>query len=53
MGIAAGAETDNWKMAAREYRMLLFGKGAAHKPGAAVISQQQMVDHINVRLHLV
>ena len=49
MGIAAVAETDNWKMAAREYRMLLFGKGAAHKHRAAVISQQQMVEVMRSR----
>ena len=41
-GIAAIAESDDWKVAVREYRMMIFGKGAAPKAGAYAISQEKM-----------
>ena len=42
MGLAAIAEADDWKVAACEYRMLLFGKGATPKTRAKAISQEKM-----------
>ena len=41
-GIAAIAEVEDWKVAAQEYRMTIFGKGADPKAFAAAISSQKM-----------
>ena len=41
-GITAIAEIDDWKQAAGEYRMMIFGKGAEPKVHAAEISEQKM-----------
>ena len=41
-GIAAIAEMEDWKQAAGEYRMMIFGKGAEPKPHAAEISEEKM-----------
>ena len=42
MGLAAVAETDDWRVAAHAYRMTLFGKGAGPKAGAFAISKEKM-----------
>ena len=41
-GIAAIAEVGDWKVAAQEYRMTIFGKGADPKAFVAAIDSQKM-----------
>ena len=41
-GIAAIAEVDDWKVAAQDYRMTIFGKGAGPKSSAEAIPSQKM-----------